>query len=359
MKVAFLSPSYHPAIGGLETHLKHIAEKLAKQVNLEIYTYKNNFHVDDETEINGVRVRRFRTRRISYGIEIPSTELIDAVKNSDFDIIHLHSFHTLLPYFARRCLHNSNQKLIITPHYHGGAHTFIRNILFTFYKPILAKISQNADKIVCVSSYEKSLVMRDFRVDDDNVVVIPNGTDIKESENVSNVSKDIRKVLFVGRLEKYKNIDKLVQAMKVLKDDGFTLTIVGDGSARQELLKLIAKMDMEENVCIRSNLSREDLANEYTSSNIFVMPSSYEAYGIAVAEALSFGLKVIVSDTNALSEFVRAGYAQGVPLPVTSDKIVRAILSSSKSNSSPRKYSPHTWDFVAKELTQVYESVMN
>lgn len=356
MKVVLVSPSYHPAIGGLETHVKEIAERLIKEVNTEVYTLDHTSRLEEKSEINGVTVRRFGSKRVKHGVEIPSSEFVDALKYCNADIIHLHSFHTLLPYFTFKAANKSNHKMVITPHYHGEAHTFLDNILFTIYKPMLSDIAKNADRIICVSRYEKSLIMHDFRVAEGNVVVIPNGIDLAPHKAPS-VEKDSSKILCVGRLEKYKNVDKLVRAFKLLAGNGFTLTIVGDGSAKQSLSNLVTHLNLMDKVRMKSNLSREEVINEYASSGIFVMPSSHEAYGIAAAEALCMGLKVIVASSDALSEFVKGGYAYGIAPPVTPEKIASAILDASNGNAPVNRYVPPSWDDVVKALLQVYRSI--
>jgi glycosyltransferase involved in cell wall biosynthesis len=356
IKLLLVTPSYYPCIGGLETHVKEIAERLAKSIHVEVYTLDHNLRKRIEIEeIHGVRIRRFKATRFTDGIRVPSSEFTRNLKASDADIMHLQGFHTLLPYYILRT--GLMHKLVITAHYHGKGHTFFRNILFNCYRRTLKKIAKRADRIISVSKYEKSLILKDFNVNDDRVVLIPNGgsSDIFDVVR-SPSSQNFCKILSIGRLERYKNFDILIKAMRILDDD-FKLTIIGDGPERSNLLDLIGKLGLGDRIFLRSNLNRKELLEEYISSNLFVLLSYHEAFSIVVAEAQYLGLNVIVLNTSALSEFVEGGYAYGVNLPLTPRKVADAIMHISKLPGSPAKYVPRTWDDVAEEHIKLYRSL--
>ena len=358
IKVLLVTPSYYPNIGGLETHIKEIAERLVKSIDVEIYTLDNNPRKPVEIEeIHGVKIRRFKTTTLTDGIRVPSSEFTRVLKASDGDIVHLHSFHSLLPYRILRMRSELHHKLVITGHYHGRGHTILRNILFNCYKPILKKIARSADMIICVSKYEKSLILKDFDIDDSRVVVIPNGVSSDIFDVVHSFSiRDSYKILSIGRLEKYKNFDVLIKAMSML-DRNFKLTIIGDGPERGNLLNLISQLGLGDRISLRSNLERKDLLEEYASSNFFVLLSYHEAFSIVVAEALYLGLNVVVAKTSALSEFVEDGYAHGINLPLTSVKVADAITHISKLSRPLNKYIPQTWDNIVEEHIKLYRSL--
>jgi glycosyltransferase involved in cell wall biosynthesis len=356
IKLLLVTPSYYPHIGGVETHVREIAERLIKSIQVEVYTLDHNLRKPVEIEeIHGVNIRRFKATLLTDGIKVPSSEFRRELKAYDADIIHLQGFHSLLPYYILRTglLH----KLIITAHYHGKGHTFLRNILFNCYKPTLKKVARSADRIISVSKYEKSLILKDFNVNDDRVIVIPNGVcpDIFDALRLAS-GQNFCRILSIGRLEKYKNFDILIKAMKIL-DTNFKLTIIGDGPERHNLLDLIAKLRLDDRIFLRSNLNRRELLEEYTSSNLFILLSYHEAFSIVVAEAQYLGLNVIVSNASALSEFVEGGYAYGVDLPLTPRKVAEAIMHVRKLSGPLNKYIPRTWDDIAEEHIKLYGSL--
>ncbi len=359
IRLLLVTPSYYPHIGGLETHVKEIAERLIKSIHVEVYTLGHNLreHIEIE-EIQGVKIRRFKTTTLTDGIRLPSSEFTRDLKAYDADIIHLQGFHSLLPYYILRTrpLH----KLVITPHYHGKGHTFLRNLLFSCYKPSLKRIAISANTIISVSKYEKSLILKDFNVDEDRVIVIPNGVPSDIFDVVRRPpppdSQNSSKILSIGRLERYKNFDILVKAMRNL-DGHFKLTIIGDGPERCNLLDLINRFSLGDRVFLRSKLSRKDLLDEYISSNLFVLLSYHEAFSIVVAEAQYLGLNVIVPNASALSEFVEGGYAHGLNLPLTPREVADAIMHVSKLHGPLNKYIPPTWDNVAEQHIKLYRSL--
>ena len=356
IKLLLVTPSYYPHIGGLETHVKEIVERLIKSIHVEVYALDYNLTKRTEVEeIHGVRIRRFKEMTLTDGIRVPPSEFTRDLRAYNADIIHLQGFHSLLPYYILRSgvLH----KLIITTHYHGKGHTFLRNILFNCYKPTLRKIARSADRIISVSKYEKSLILKDFNVDEDRVIVIPNGVCSDIFDLVRCTSRQsFCKILAIGRLEKYKNFDVLIKAMRILDKD-FKLTIIGDGPERCNLLDLIAKFGLGDRIFLRSNLKRKDLLEEYISSNLFILLSYHEAFSIVVAEAQYLGLNVIVTNASALSEFVEGGYAYGINLPLTPRKVADAIMHVSKLPGPQNKYVPRTWDNVAEEHIKLYRSL--
>jgi glycosyltransferase involved in cell wall biosynthesis len=358
IKVLLVTPSYYPNIGGIETHIKEIAERLIKSIDVEVYTLDNNLRESVEIEeIHGVRIRRFKTTTILNGIGLPSLEFTRVLKTSDADIIHLHSFYSLLPYRILRIGSELHHKLIITTHYHGKGHTYLRNILFNCYRPILRKIAKGADRIISVSKYEKSLIIKDFDVDDNRIIVIPNGVPSDIFDIVRHTpSKNFYKILSIGRLEKYKNFDILIKAIRIL-DLNFKLTIIGDGPEKCNLQNLVRRFNLGDRIFLRSNLDRKDLLEEYLSSNLFVLLSYHEAFSIVVAEAQYLGLNVIVSNTSALSEFVEGGYAYGITLPLTVRKVADAIMNISKLPRSLNKYIPQSWDNIAESHVKLYRSL--
>ncbi|MGA9154434.1 MAG: glycosyltransferase family 4 protein [Candidatus Nitrosopolaris sp.] len=354
MNIIFISQFYFRRVGGVEVHVREIAERLAKENNVVVYTLDDATKHTTEVQINGIKIKSFGCLSLGDGIVVPSKEFAHSLRNSCVDIVHLHGTHTLLAYYTYRRI-PENSKFIITTHYHGEGHNFIYDILLRLYKLKLSNVLMAADKIICVSKYERSRILQDFPVQADKVVVIPNGVSQAVHFNgTDNNERDTSKILFVGRLQKYKNADKVVKALSLLPK--FNLVIVGEGPENDRILKLIEHLNLSDRVRIVSNLSQEDLLKEYKTSSIFVLPSDLEAFSIVVAEALSMGLQTIVANSSALSEFVTDGYAYGISLPVTPEKIAR-VVNDVWDKPKHNTYLPYSWDMVVRELTHVYESL--
>ena len=103
-------------------------------------------------------------------------------------------------------------------------------------------------------------------------------------------------ILCVGRLIKEKNHLHLIRSFSKLKDDNIRLIIVGEGSEKPKLKKIILKLNISKKVMLLGKKENLDLYSWYNIANIFVLPSLYEPFGTVVNEALLSGVKVICSD---------------------------------------------------------------
>jgi glycosyltransferase involved in cell wall biosynthesis len=222
------------------------------------------------------------------------------MENSDsFDVVHAHSYHAFPALYAAQA--KNRNKLIFTPYYHGAGHTFFRSLLHIPYKFLGKNIFRKADKIICVSNYEKSLVVNHFRIGEEKVAVIPNSVNLEEFKCLEMRRKDYRSILYVGRLEKYKGVQYSIKALPKLDHD-IILEIVGKGRYKESLVKLARKLGVEDRVKFYQNLPRQKLLQTYVDADLFVMLSKLEAYGICVAEALAAGTPCIVANNSALRE---------------------------------------------------------
>ena len=208
IKVLQVCQRYFPYIGGLETHVRKISEGLARQgFEVDVVTTDPSRRLPKEELINGITIRRFKgwaPNEAYYFSEGLRRHLFRVSK--DYDIVHAHGYHAfpaLYAAFAKR-----SNLFIFTPHYHGKGHTFFRNILLVPYKIIGEKTFQKADKVICVSNYERCQISNDFDVEYSKFVTIPNGLDSQEFKVLRKQKKQRRRIILcVARLEKYKGIN--------------------------------------------------------------------------------------------------------------------------------------------------------
>jgi 1,2-diacylglycerol 3-alpha-glucosyltransferase len=357
MKIAIICRRYYPEIGGIETHVKETAERLAIGNKVIVFTLvSDNKLVGDDT-INGVQVKRFKHRGLTYSAEIPPKSLLTAVEDFGPDIVHSHSAHTSIPYFASKV--KCGAKFVITPHYQGNATTLFRRILFRAYKPFLNSAMSKADRVICVSSAEREMLTSVFALDHKKIIIVPNGVGNDLVNITPNGGQGQLRILSVGRFDlSHKKTDKLIKAAKILatKIDA-KLVLVGSGPDTEEIKRMIKEMDLTDKIELKSNLSREKLIEEYAKASIFVTASEQEAFGIAVAEALAAKLKVVVPNSTALATYVKAGYALGMELPVTPESIAESIINCVQNNVKTAEYSAYTWEMATRELENAYEQI--
>ena len=360
MKVVQVCPRYYPDIGGVETHVKEISERLVKRgFDVEVICTDPSGNLKRHEKINGVSVTRFRSYapRDAYYF---APQIYFFIKDYGFDLMHVHSYHALPALFA--ALAKNSRRLIFTPHYHRRGHTIIRNLLHKPYRIIGGKLFEMADKVICVSEYEKHMVMSDFKVHNEKIEKIPNGLDLKEFMNLKSEkkSKDDRKtLLYVGRFEQYKGIHHIIEALQDLKK--YKLDVVGKGPYEKNLHKLAQELSVTERINWYKDLTRGEMLIRYASADMFIMLSKYEAYGITVAEALAAGTPCIVAMGSALEEFVDGKQCIGIDEPVTNEKLIKAIIqievSGIKNNMETKNLPVMDWDDVTTKLIEVYNSL--
>jgi glycosyltransferase involved in cell wall biosynthesis len=216
--------------------------------------------------------------------------------------------------------------------------------------------------IICVSEFERDIVMRRLNIDSSRVMVIPNGIS-EDIFNVKRIVDDGFNLLSVGRLERFKNFDKVIGALHILhREYGYKdarLTIVGDGPDKDRLIKLVREFNIKDSVTFKSNLSREELLEEYARAKVFLLPSEYESYGIAAVEAIAMRIPTIVNNRSALVEFVKRGSAIGIDPPITANKVADAIVRAVDFKHDVRENNNIlTWNEVVDGLEQLYSNIV-
>ena len=348
VKIVQVCPRYYPYIGGLESHVENISRRLAKKYDVSVFTTDSSGKLPGKEEINGVTIRRFRCFAPSEAYHF-SLGLLKELKKVKFDIVHGHAFHAFPLFFSR---YAQRQKYVVTPHYHGIGHTAIRNCLLKLYKPVGKKALEEADKIICVSNYEKTSLLNDFKLEEEKVVTIPNGVDMERFKNLKKERSHLKRILYVGRLEKFKGIDYLIRSLPKLDHDVF-LEIVGKGRYEKHLVKLANNLGLKKKVIFQQNLSRAKLMESYAKADLFVYLSKYEAFGISVAEALASRTPCIVASSLALKEWIDNENCFGVTYPIDIDELAGLIDEIIGKEVEGVKLLD--WDDVVLELTKVYE----
>ncbi|HWQ49338.1 MAG TPA: glycosyltransferase family 4 protein [Methanosarcina sp.] len=359
MKIAQICPRYFPDIGGVETHVKEISERLVKAGHdVEVITTDPTGKLSKQEIINGVKVIRFRSFAPGNAYYF-APQIYTYLKKHDYDVIHAHSYHAFPAFFASLGIYGG--KFVFTPHYHRHGHTAFRDLLHKPYRLLGKMIFSRADSVICVSEYEKKLVESDFEVAT-KTVKIPNGINLKEFKNLrqrgknSNMNARREKILlYVGRLEEYKGVQYIIQSLHEFQH--FRLKIVGKGPYEAELHNIAKSVEVEGRIEWLKELSRKELLECYADADIFLMPSSHEAYGITVAEALAAGIPCVVATGSALEEFVDGRNCVGIENPVSKQKVMKAlkeIKSKERKEKSGIDKNIMDWNEVSFRIEKQY-----
>ena len=349
MRILQVCSKYYPSIGGLESHVRHMSEGLARQHQVTVFTGDASGKLPREEEINGVSIRRFRSFSPGDAYHL-SLDMARELRKAEFDIVHGHNYHALPLYFSRYARGN---KFVVTPHYHGHGHTPVRNFLIGIYKPFGRRIFEQADKIIAVSKYEEQLLINDFAIDKGKISVIPNGISLGKYDNRKAIPRESGVILFVGRLEKYKGVQHIIETLPLL-DKHFCLEIVGEGRYKANLLSLTRKMGLNDRVEFYQELPQQELLNMYAKAGVFVLLSRQEAFSIVIAEALASKTPCIVANTSALTEWVDNKNCFGIDYPINNAELAELITTVAGKEAGNVKL--WSWDEVTQEIARLYES---
>src|SRR5262249_21328590 len=146
--------------------------------------------------------------------------------------------------------------LVFTPHYHGTGHSPLRRFLHVPYRPLGATIFARAACTICVSEAEAALVRRHFPRAAGRLWLIPNGVEVGALGPAEPYPVDRTVILSVGRLETYKNVHAVLEALPYL-DERFVLRVVGDGPARADLEALADRLRLRGRVAFLGRVSDE------------------------------------------------------------------------------------------------------
>lgn len=346
MKIVQITPQYTPNIGGVETHVESISERLAERGHeVVVLTADRGRDVPTTEYRNGVQIRRHRSFAPGGAFHIAPT-ITPSIRRNDGDIIHAHNYHSLPALFAAVGVNDS--RFVVTPHYHGESASGLRNRLIRAYQPLGRWMLNNADEIVAVSNWERKRLADDLGV---NATVIPNGIDVVRFGNASAVNRSGEYLLCVGRLVRYKGVQHAVRALNDLPK--YDLLVVGSGPFRSDLERLAELCDVADRVEFLGEVSDKDLPGLYAGAAAYLNFSEFEAFGMTVGEALSGGTPCVVRDAAALSDW---SDNEGVVIVDELSPTIVTLAVEQAVGREPSAWGVISWDEVVDDLVQIYSS---
>ena len=223
-----------------------------------------------------------------------------------------------------------------------------------------------ARRVIVTSAATARVLVASYGVPKEKITVAPPGTDIAAAAQAR--TEGIVRLLAVGSIVPRKGYDVLIAALAALSELPWTLSIAGDRtrnpSCAAQLENDIARFGLANRVALRGAVSDADLAELYQGADLFVLPSRFEGYGMAFAEALAHGLPVIGTTAGAIPETVPEG--AGVLVPPDDAQLLAAALRRLIENVDERRRmsacalaastEQPTWSASAKLFAQAIEA---
>jgi glycosyltransferase involved in cell wall biosynthesis len=311
MNILHLYKDYFPVQGGIENHIKLLAEAQAargNQVSVLVTSRDRRTHVET---INGVRVI-FAARLATISSAPISLAMFALLRREQSDIVHLHfpyPWGEVANYFVGHAC-----KTALTYHSDIIRQKYLRVV----YAPLMQRIIARADAIIATSPnyIASSPVLSRWK---EKCVVIPLAIDPASFEtatpNSSLVPRPSPLLLFVGHLRYYKGLQYLLQALRELPTA--RLMIVGEGPMENAWRSLADELGVGARVTFADHVPDPDLASIYAACDIFVLPSSErsEAFGLVQLEAMAAGKPVICTELGTGTSFVNVDGESGLVVP--------------------------------------------
>jgi len=242
-----------------------------------------------------------------------SSKLVDMVKLHGIEVLHVHYAipHAYAAYMAKQMLATEGIHIPIVTTLHGTDITLVGS--HPFYKPAVTFSINASDLVTSVSQSLKDDTLRLFNITNE-INVIPNFIDVKKYEAaknaecqrhfLANISERI--VTHVSNFRKVKRIDDVVKVFyRIQKQISSKLIMVGDGPERKLAEKLVKELGIEGNVIFLGKSSEVDKILCF--SDLFLLPSETESFGLAALEAMASGVPVISSNTGGIPEVNKEG----------------------------------------------------
>jgi glycosyltransferase involved in cell wall biosynthesis len=228
----------------------------------------------------------------------------------------------------------------------------------------------NSDAIIAVSQSTASQVEQLLGVEPSRIHVVPHGSPhgSPQDASVSTAAGAARRenlVLFVGVIQRRKNVGRLVKAFERLPA-GWRLALAGasQGYGAAEELRAVEESPRRADIDVLGHLTGEQLAALYARARIFAFPSLDEGFGMPILEAMAHGVPVVTSQSSAMPEV--AGDAALLVDPLNIDQLAHALtrlagdqeLRDDLIARGRARVPRFTWDSAVAQTWAVYEKVM-
>ena len=240
-----------------------------------------------------------------------SSKMAYVIKTYHIDILHVHYAipHAYAGYMAKQMLKREGIEVPMVTTLHGTDITLVGN--HPTYKEAVTFSINESDIVTSVSESLKQDTLRLFRIDKD-IKVIPNFTNIKKSKESSPCKRTVMAkpeeliVTHISNFRKVKRIDDVVRIFYGIQQKlPAKLIMVGDGPEREIADQLCKDLGIKSKVLFLGNTS--DIDRILCFTDLFLLPSASESFGLSALEAMAAGVPVVSSNTGGLPEVNEEG----------------------------------------------------
>lgn len=288
-----------------------------------------------------------------------------SIASSEYDVVHAHSLFT-----------NGYQALNIKKKFQVPYVVAVRNTDLNFFfkkavhlRRVGIEILSEAGAIVFLSPSQKTVLLETYVPShlkesiQKKSFVIPNGLSpfwLHHAGVPKMISEGPWKILFVGNISANKNLPMLIKAVKILEDHGIQASLTAVGKLKEPTY--IEKVPLK-NFQYHEYMDKERLLDLYRASDLFVLPSKQETFGLVYLEAMSQGLPVLYTKGQGFDGHIPSGEV-GFPVDAESaediaEKIQMAISSYTELSEKALKYvEAFQWENISATYRTRYEEIL-
>lgn len=258
----------------------------------------------------------------------------------------------------------------------------IERTLGAEFKPVLSVffetlIIKHSDKISTVSKNMKNWIEKYYKISPQKIEVIPNGVGEKFFERHNpgifldrfNISKNKKIISFVGGTREVKGLDFLLDSLNKLGNNKDWLCfIIGPRGDQDSYLKnKVSNSDkLNKNIIFMGKISSSLLLSAYSATDVFILPSKYEPFGMVALEAMASGKPVIVSDKVGMNYIIEDGkngfivkYGNQKQLAERIDYLIRNHKESKEMGKLAKKTAKNNnWTKIAMKYIEFFNNIV-
>lgn len=382
--IGLFNDSFFPMSDGVTMVVDNYAKRLTKYANVVVFVpdYSNKKFDDENLSYKVVRCKSIKMPFIDYSLALPKFDknFSNILDKYNIDLIHIHSPFSIGNEGLKYALKH-NVPCIATMHSQFKL-DFLRAVksekIATMLTYNLIKLFNKCDECWAVNNEVARIYYKDYHYKT-MPKVMNNATEmlpVKDKKNAEdyinkkyNIKPNEKVFLFVGRINKLKNIFFIVDSLKILKENypglKFKMLFVGCGQDEKELKEYINKCNLQESVIMCGKVTdRKILAYYYHRADLFLFPSVYDASSIVQIEAASQKTPTIFIENTATSTTVTNNINGFISAPTKEDfssKIYEVINDKklyNKVKENAYKDIYKTWDNVIEEVYNSYKQII-
>ena len=283
--------------------------------------------------------------------------------NQSFDVIHAHDWLTYPAGIAAKYV--SGKPLVV----HMHATEFDRsgeNINKNVYD-IERKGMEEADRVITVINLTRNIVIERYGIDPNKVITVHNAVEPVERTESHETQKHVKEkvVTFLGRVTFQKGPEYFVEAArKVLnKDPDVRFVMAGTGDLLEKMIRRVAKLHMATRFHFTGFLKGDNVDKMFAMSDVYVMPSVSEPFGISPLEAMRSNVPVVISKQSGVAEVLNHALKVDFwDIDALADAIYGLLhyksLSSMFAKHGEEEVNNLKWDNAASNVRDVYQQVV-